>query len=468
MKKYSYFKVIFIIFVVIVLYSISAYAEIKEVTVDCTATSFNSSSYSDEKFGRYGGISRYIYISSPDLSVIPYGAKITGATLNIRLTSIGQTKVEAYLFLVSKLTGSLSTSNCDLFYPSIGYASMNGWGASEYNFDVTNSVKMWVNGEIENKGFVFTPPTGNEGCHTFREGQFVTIKYEIDDNFPIILNTNINKNHDTTGKLLSIIPSANLFDAENKNLTCKLYKIVNLSKTLVQTCYATSPQYNVTFSPINVSVINSPNTSLLVDVSDGVKSQSKNMPFDLSDKTFQINNLSIQTSTNSISVKTNVSNVTKQKEGKFQYKYTIDDFSTEYIGQNNFTKQNLMPNTQYNIKVEVIDTDSNNAEQISTVYTKALVPIFAVEKNSNQSQKINIKDSNPNYTNYCVYIDDGSRVGYINEQGEVVWNGSEIWGQFVSKEKIVEIPLGSNYKIKIKARNSQNIETNYSDVHLSY
>jgi alpha-tubulin suppressor-like RCC1 family protein len=125
-----------------------------------------------------------------------------------------------------------------------------------------------------------------------------------------------------------------------------------------------------------------------------------------------------------------------------------------------YTTQNpLTPNTNYTIKLEAKDKAENIASTTKDILTKAEKPTISAKPLSTTSLELTITDTNPANTEYQIYC--GNK--YVNAAGELTVDPD--WYPLTTKKIVVSgLNLKTQYLFQVKARNAENIQTDYSEI----
>ncbi|MCM1567227.1 MAG: fibronectin type III domain-containing protein [Dehalobacter sp.] len=124
------------------------------------------------------------------------------------------------------------------------------------------------------------------------------------------------------------------------------------------------------------------------------------------------------------------------------------------------TQQNpLLPNKTYTIKLEAKDKAGNIASTTKEILTKAEKPTISAKPLSTTSLELTITDTNPANTEYQIYCGDK----YVNAAGELTVDPD--WYPLTTKKIVVSgLNLKTQYLFQVKARNAENIQTDYSEI----
>ncbi len=169
---------------------------------------------------------------------------------------------------------------------------------------------------------------------------------------------------------------------------------------------------------------------------------------------------------NSIKFKASPFNFSNLTSGDSGIIYSNDSLSTnsEWLqSETDWLTDNLFPNTQY-----VISANTRNAvgvENIPTttsIYTYAQIPHAPVLSNPQVNSidlTIQLTDGNPSYTEYAIYCETIAK--YVQADGSSgaseIWKTANNWGTV----QVAGLNPGTEYSFKLKARNNDNIETNF-------
>jgi hypothetical protein len=397
---------------------------------------------------------------------IPYNARIVKASIGIGFGGDSANVIEyndrVYVFV--------GTGNTD-YLPLVGSLQRLSVSAAP-SCEITNvlpAAVKFLNGDRSVATLtVRTVPYHNRTLMAKTANLIIT--YEIDDSYPVIASANsVNAYNSSTGAVETVTPSAVIVGKNGQTMRCWLYKVTNGVKATnplqTKNVAMTGEAQTVSFTAISASNLSGSGVELSLEVSFNDKLSAKNIPFDLSNKNLAVSAVNVYDFANGLYIVPQTVNA----GGKdIKYKYTVNGAASEYLPQNYFIKTGLSPNSQYTIRVDIQDVGGNTAYQEISGYTKALIPDFGIEKVSNSVQKIILETENPDDTEYCVQIKDGERVGYLNGDGSVTWDGAAVWIVFSDKETETQIQNNSAYKIRIKARNVENAETLYGKEAVSY
>ncbi len=124
-----------------------------------------------------------------------------------------------------------------------------------------------------------------------------------------------------------------------------------------------------------------------------------------------------------------------------------------------FIDENLEPNTQYTYKYKARDRAGNtgNYSEASSAYTFAEIPSLELVAHSPTSVDLTVNDSNPGYTKYQIM--SGNK--YVTVDGLI--SAQETWITLEDKSlHVTGLQMSSSQSFKIKARNEENIETEFT------
>lgn len=141
-----------------------------------------------------------------------------------------------------------------------------------------------------------------------------------------------------------------------------------------------------------------------------------------------------------------------------QYQYVINDEATEWSESNIYTAKNLIPNTEYAVKILVKSQDQIVYQTEDTVTTHCQVPTIQLEENDQGKLIMKLIDQNPINTNYKIMCGDN---GYIDANGNIVEEMTRI--TLDSKEIALRNLENKAYVFKAHAINSNNQETVWSE-----
>jgi len=136
-------------------------------------------------------------------------------------------------------------------------------------------------------------------------------------------------------------------------------------------------------------------------------------------------------------------------------------YTDSQIAKASYTTQQdpLLPNKTYTIKLEAKDKAGNIASATKEIVTKAEKPTISAKPLSTTSLELTITDTNPANTEYQIYC--GNK--YVNAAGELTVDPD--WYPLATKKIVVSgLNLKTQYLFQVKARNAENIETDYSEI----
>ncbi|MHC1716330.1 MAG: glycine-rich domain-containing protein [Candidatus Dojkabacteria bacterium] len=130
----------------------------------------------------------------------------------------------------------------------------------------------------------------------------------------------------------------------------------------------------------------------------------------------------------------------------------------------------LLPNTQYFFRVNARNNDSivTGYSDYIGVYTSASTPSALIEiSKSTNTVKISLApDSNPTSTEYAIFEESTGKYLDLSTKllvEEAVWGTYTEYGE-VSGIEVNGLNPGTEYSFKVKAKNSENLETDFSSV----
>jgi Alpha-tubulin suppressor and related RCC1 domain-containing proteins len=256
------------------------------------------------------------------------------------------------------------------------------------------------------------------------------------------------------------IPTIEVYDINNDNLTCKYYIDNETSPRDTITITGTALGQTVTFSSLDISSLDEGNHTILFEVSDGIASPvvtGIQFMVDKSGPAFE-----------SFTAASTISSITVGGSAQdsiaglnlLPYRFTIGSEISSWVTDTTFTTQNtLTPNTEYTVIFEAKDAKGHIANNTQNVFTKADAPSLTVNNVSSNTLTIGISDNNPNTTQYLISINNGS--SYVSSNGTLTITPT--WIEISTKIKnITGLIPETEYSIQIKAKNGADIETQLS------
>ncbi len=139
------------------------------------------------------------------------------------------------------------------------------------------------------------------------------------------------------------------------------------------------------------------------------------------------------------------------------YRFSIDGHEGVWSFSSVSTYANLEPNNMYRTVVEIKDKVGNIEKRVTNVTTLAQVPVIGKINTSVNGMDIQLADDNPSGTFYQVQLDDR----YLRSDHQL--SSSPQWITLENKRAIIKnLKLNTNYSIRIKAKNSEGIESGWS------
>lgn len=193
-------------------------------------------------------------------------------------------------------------------------------------------------------------------------------------------------------------------------------------------------------------------------VSDGLYTTEKIVPVKLDCHSPTINNVQVSSTDTSINV-----SVSATDEGyslpSLPYCFGIDGVMRSYSSNRNTTFTGLQPASTHTINIKVRDESDQVTEESRVVTTKAQIPTLIASNIKSNEMTINLSDNNNVSTEYLIKFNNK----YVSANG--ILSDSPQWITLTNKSiNVKSLDRGNSYLIKVKARNKDHIETNFSSV----
>lgn len=256
---------------------------------------------------------------------------------------------------------------------------------------------------------------------------------------------------------INYIPTIEVSDINNDNLTCKYYIDNETSPRDTITVTDIALGQTVTFSSLDMSSLDEGSHTIVFEVSDGIASPvvtGVQFMVDKSGPVFE-----------SFTTASTISSITVGGSAQdniagldlLPYRFTIGTEISSWVTDTTYNTQNtLTPNTEYTVIFEAKDIKGHIANNTQNVFTKADAPSLTVNNASSTTLTIGISDNNPNSTKYLISINNGS--SYVSSNGALTTMPT--WIEIPTKIKnITGLIPKTEYSIQIKAKSGADIET---------
>lgn len=258
-------------------------------------------------------------------------------------------------------------------------------------------------------------------------------------------------------KLLSIdestvTPKMYVTDSDNDNLTCKYYVDGSSTAKESKVVTGTSTKKEVVFGALSVSGWKEGTHTIKFEVSDAEKTIIQEVI---------INKVSASITEKADSITISHSGIDSEAKGKqFTYMYTVGAKSNE-VSQKTYTKYSLTPNTTYAVNVEAKDELGNIYKLYTSnksITTLAQKPKVKLSNPAINTLDLSVIDNNPSYTQYQITV--GNK--YVSALGSLT--DTVTWTTLTNKKITLKgLTAGTTYQFRAKAKNSQGVETPYSN-----
>ena len=246
----------------------------------------------------------------------------------------------------------------------------------------------------------------------------------------------------------SFIPTISVADPKGNLLTCKYFLDTNTLPEDTREVTNSSTAQLISFDAIDTSLMSEGIHTIKYTVEDGLDMVSSTVKIHVDRTAPTINDLNITSTDTTISI---LGYATDSFSGIHEkpYRFTVDGIASEWTEESTFIKNNIIPNTMYNIKFEARDNVGHISSKSCNIYTKAQKPEIILSGNNETSITINASDMNPAVTEYQFIVDSE-----INST----------WIKLINKElRLDNLLSNKTYNIKGKTRNNSGIETEFSN-----
>ena len=294
----------------------------------------------------------------------------------------------------------------------------------------------------------------NDGVHT--DGYYY-IKKGIYNNNPILTSLT-QDNTALSEKDTGYIPQISVSDSDNDTLTCKYYIDSETAPRDTKTISSTTSSQTISFNVLNASTLTEGTHVIKFEVSDGkvVAPVTQTVSF-IVDKSYPvvssiIGSSSINSITFSGSAIDDVSGLDANP-----YRFTVGSEVSPWGNATTYTSSNnLVSGMGYLVKLEARDRAGNTSISTKNIYTKATLPVLAVNNASSYTLDVATTDNNSSAAQYQISINNGSQ--YVTQEGNLT--AAPAWITLSNKKVTVKaLTPNSTYTFSAKARNGENIET---------
>jgi len=255
------------------------------------------------------------------------------------------------------------------------------------------------------------------------------------------------------------VPTFIVKDENNDTLTCTYFIDNETTARDTKTVTNTITDQTVTLAPINFSSLSNGKHIVKYQVSDGLSAVTKSVTIEkIGDESASIiDALKIEPFDNKISVSIKVFDNSKVL-APTPYSYSIDGFAPIKTTLANYTFTGLTPNSKHTITATIEDLAGNKETYTQEIYTKAQIPVIATTLLPDNIVQLTLTDTNPSDTQYQIQC--GSQ--YINAIGRL--STVPVWMTLPDKKLTIEgLKLNTPYSFKVKAKNKEALETDYSN-----
>lgn len=402
----------------------------------------------------------YILYLNFNISSIPSNASVTNSVLTIvpqgTLGSSGPGP-----FVVSRLLSSFN--NCSWSSrPAIStsnQATHNSYGTSTKTWNLTEMMKEIINNKYTFYGVELraTPAHAHSFYYDYTNYPSLTVDYVLNSAPIVSLSTPLdNSLYSETST--SVIPQINVSDADNNNLTCKVFIDSESTPRSTVNLSSTTTAKPAIFSAINMSALSSGSHTIRFEVNDGMTTTTKTVNFKVDKEAPVISTNTITESTNSININV-VATDSVSGLDTAAYQFGLNGSLDSWVSGSSKLYSALQPNQSYTVAVNVKDKVGHVVSTNTTKVTLAAVPTLNITASTASSLTLGITDLNPNTTSYQIMI--GSL--YLGSDGKTT--ATPQWITIPSKSIIATgLQALTEYEVKIKARNINSIETAFSAV----
>ncbi len=437
MKKNKYFKGISIVLIVLLITCLGVKVDLsRNGVLNLRAETVNAADYTFTNFS----CGRDTYVSG-------------GISINNNKVNVDITLNSGYL-LGSGGVATLKTTTKGNYGLNI---------ETYYNtYRIYGSVNLdssWIGTKIWNvSGTYRTAYTSNMYEGYANPDPNITITADMIDTAPVLSvispsQDNVFSETDTTIK-----PTISVSDFDNDTLTCKYYVDSETSPRGTETVTNTSSLQSITFTNgIDFSILSDGNHTIKFEASDGrLNPVSQIISVNVDKSAPIINSVTTSSAYNSITLSGTATDAIAGLD-PYPYRYTIGTTPTNWLTEATNTWNNLIPNTQYDLKFEARDAKGHIAANTQSIKTKAQPPALTVDNPSSYTVDLTTADNNPVNTQYQISVNNGA--SYVTSEGKLTTGST--WMTFPASKKLTVSGLtpDTTYNFTIKAKNAENIET---------
>lgn len=250
------------------------------------------------------------------------------------------------------------------------------------------------------------------------------------------------------GSKNTFIPTLSVTDADGDALTCKLFVDAEGSAREVRTITNTKTPQIVSFNTFNAATLSEGNHTLRFTVSDARDTVQGSINI-IVDKTVPVSTNVSFSSTDSSIVLTGSAGDALSGLDTTPYRFSVGSMSSIWGTNTSAVYGSLTPNTLYPVKFEAQDKVGNIAISSGNIYTKAQAPTITVKNISEDSADIVLTDNNPAGTLYQIVSPQMPAAQWQTASNKML--------------HLTGLQPGIQYTLKVKAKNSENIETALSN-----
>ncbi|RCX18766.1 von Willebrand factor type A domain-containing protein [Anaerobacterium chartisolvens] len=257
-------------------------------------------------------------------------------------------------------------------------------------------------------------------------------------------------------------PSISVSDADKDTLVCRYYIDSEVSPRETKTVSNTASTQLVNFTSINMALLSEGNHTLKFEVSDNWDNPVvKTIAFKVDRYPPSIGDVKLEAVEGGRSIivtgsaSDNISGLHSTP-----YRYSVGSTVYQSWSSNaSCTISSLIPNTQYTVKFEARDAVGNISGVSKAIHTKAQAPQLSLGSPAETSIDVSVSDSNPAATQYQLMAGQS----YASQDGTLT--SQPVWITLTGKKLTVRgLAPGTQYGFKIKAKNNEGVETEFSQV----
>lgn len=319
-----------------------------------------------------------------------------------------------------------------------------------YKGEIKKTVTEWIDSYSgEYSGRVYKP-------RRYYYAYTVTIKYKVNSSPNIDVIEPV-ENQTFSKSSTTLTPIISVSDSNGDQLSCELYVDSETSPRDTKVIDNTATSQNISFNALDFSEFTEGYHSLKFKVSDWESTTIETINIIIDNTPPVFRNVSTESTHDSVIVTVDAFDGESGLDSQ-PYRYTIGDEMSTWTVSNPYKNDSLQPNKLYSVKVEVRDKQNYITSQELSTYTKAEKSSLEIKNIKEKSLDLYVIDNNPSETLYQI----ASGTNYLNEYGELTTEPQ--WIQIANKNITVD-GLNENtiYTFKVKAKNTEGIETEYSE-----